>query len=136
MKNQKPYIVVAVLLAILAGIAIARYVQSWRAEARAKTTVTRMRMFMSVLHSEKPDGIEIASLRPLLAKYNRQEVELDGWHNPLVIELQVSPGDGSKHYRLISLGRDGKRGGCCTRSVRGDWNADAVLFDGHWLQAW
>lgn len=136
MKHKKPYIVVAVLLAILSGIAIVRYVQAWQAEARAKTTVTRMRQFMAVLHSEKPDDVESSSLRPLLVKYNRQEVELDGWHNPLVIELQASPDDGSRHYRLTSLGKDGKRGGCCTRSVHGDWNADAVLLDDQWLQAW
>ena len=38
-------------------------------------------------------------------------------------------------YRVISLGRDGRRGSCCQGRVA-DWDSDAVLLGDEWLQVW
>ena len=101
-----------------------------RQELLAKTTVTRMRMLMGVLDTEKPAAVAGPSdLRPLLEKYNRTECLEDAWGKPFVIEKE---GNG---YRVISLGRDGQRGSCCQGRVA-DWDSDAVLLGDEWLQVW
>jgi hypothetical protein len=51
------------------------------------------------------------------------------------INSTFEKGEGAE-YRVISLGRDGRRGTCCKRWVHGDWDADAILSERSWLQVW
>ena len=119
-------------LALLAVLAWgARFGLRLRQELKAKTTITRMSMLMGVLDTEKPAEVSgPAALRPLLEKYNRTECLEDAWGNPFVIEKEKSGA-----YRVLSLGRDGRRGSCCGGRVA-DWDSDAVLLGDEWLQVW
>jgi len=60
----------------------------------------------------------------------------DGWGNALVIEVRNPPSARHRSCRVISLGRDHRRGPCCIGSTGEDWDADAVAEGGHWLQVW
>jgi len=87
---------------------------------------------MGVLEAELPQHLDDESLRPLLAKYNRQECLRDGWRRRLLIERDQDP----RHpYTIISLGRYGRRGGCCRRWVY-NWDDNAVLSGMEWRQVW
>lgn len=102
-----------------------------RQELLAKTTVTRMRMLMGVLETERPAAVTGPSdLRPLLEKYNRTECLEDAWGRPFVVEVERGG-----TYRVLSYGRDGRRGSCCRGRVA-DWDSDAVLLGDEWLQVW
>lgn len=123
---------VIVLLAVLAwGVKSGVELQQ---KLRAKTTVTRMKMLMGVLQAERPVDVTGPSVRPLLEKYNRTECLEDAWGRPFVIEREAS-GAGAPVYRVLSYGRDGRRGPCCQHWVA-DWDSDAVLRGDEWLQVW
>jgi hypothetical protein len=100
----------------------------------AKRTTARMTWLMGVLDVEQPRHLDPYSLRQILAKYNRLDCQKDAWGRPFLIEHHEQAGDRVR-YVVVSLGRDGKRGGCCKKWVA-NWDDDAVLSGNEWLQVW
>jgi hypothetical protein len=86
----------------------------------------------SLLEEERPQRIDAATLRPLLAKYNRSASSEDAWGRPFVLERMH---EGQQGYIIISLGRDGRRGDCCKKWTD-NLDDDAVLSEDGWLQVW
>lgn len=134
LKRAVTYAVLAALLVSLAwGLTtLAVYVSN---QAKAKTTVTTMVKLASVIETAKPATSSEAALRRAIAKLEVRSVGLDdGWGNRLDVSIVDEADEYS--YTVRSFGRDGRRGGCCQRSVGRDWDADAVFADGEWLQSW
>jgi hypothetical protein len=127
MRKKATITLVALLLLLSVGVVYGLHVRN---RLRAKTTETRMKMLMGVLDSEQPRRLDTASLKEVVARYNRSEVLTDGWGQDLVVEQDQGG------YRITSLGRDGRRGSCCTARVHGQWDEDAVLSGQSWLQVW
>jgi len=123
-------------VALLAfGIGIISYVQETREHVRAKITTGRMLALYSELRAGEPERLDPESLYSFLDRVGRKEYARDGWGHPLTVE-RIKGEDGASHYRIVSLGRDGKTGSCCHRWTYDDWDADAVLLDDAWLQVW
>ncbi|MCG6964850.1 MAG: hypothetical protein LJE95_16490 [Acidobacteria bacterium] len=60
----------------------------------------------------------------------------DAWGNRFQIKVEPDA-SGQPHYTIRSYGADHRRGDCCSGFVyHRDWDADAVLKDGRWLQVW
>lgn len=124
---------IALLLLLVSGVR--RYLLT-RPETRAKITTTRMSRLMTLLRADEPATVTPGELATLLAKYGRSlEYLEDGWGRPLAVERLVSEPE-QVHYRITSLGRDGRPGKCCEKWVSEHWDEDAVLFDSDWLQVW
>lgn len=132
--RRPAWVVILALVAVTLVVWLAWISSEIRNELRAKTTETRMLLLMRVLEAEKPTRLDADSLLPLLPKTYGSESLIDAWGHPLLI--QSSSHDGRiKKYKIISVGRDGRRGGCCRKWVA-DWDDDAVLLGNEWLQVW
>ena len=120
-----------IALALLAGLvkAVLEYWQM-REPLRAKVTETRMRELMYILDSEQPLHTDPRSIRRLLESEKHPELAEDDWGTSFVIERNLQG-----KYVIISLGRDRRRGSCCTRWVN-NWDEDAVLSGDQWVQDW
>jgi hypothetical protein len=129
---------IAILMLLLLALGGMAFVigQDLLNKSRAKETVTHIRSISSLLQLERPPKVDAHYLSQMLAKYGvGKSYLLDGWNRPLMV--QIIPGrDGMRHYRVISLGRDGRLGTCCRRFLEQDWDEDAVIEDGAWKQAW
>jgi hypothetical protein len=127
-------IIVALALAVLAvgALSLGRDVIN---KARAKETVIHMRQVESLLLLDKPKFADGAYVSRLLAARGQDDYILDGWKHPIQVEVETDS-RGQPRYRVISLGRDGRRGPCCQRFTGFDWDADAILVDQDWLQVW
>lgn len=101
---------------------------------RAKISMIHMRRIESLLLLDRPRLVDEDYVRRLLAERGQAQYLLDGWGNPIQVELEIDDKDHPR-YKLISLGRDGKRGSCCSRFVE-DWDEDAILMSQDWLQVW
>ncbi|HEY0781756.1 MAG TPA: hypothetical protein VGE98_04815 [Thermoanaerobaculia bacterium] len=122
------------LAAAFAAVSVHK-VLDLRESGRAKLTESQMHQLAIVLSSEQTSDIDPASLRALSAKRGYPDYTRDGWGRDIGIEI-ATDAKGEKHYTLRSLGRDGKRGGCCAGRLKGRWDEDAVLADGEWAQMW
>jgi hypothetical protein len=132
-------LVFVALIAAACGLALSA-VRLWklREPMCAKITETHMKELMNELRLHEPEQPGGDSFRNTLAKDARLEVLKDGWGRQLVIERTVK--DSRSHYTIISLGRDGRRGPCCTPRVY-NWDDDAVLSGDavsgdQWQQIW
>jgi hypothetical protein len=130
-KVQVVMLIVGLTLVIFASYAAITVAN----RAKAKITMIHMRRLEALLLVARPAEISKAYLRGLLAPHGQEGYVLDGWGRPIEVSVEVDALSRS-HYRLVSLGRDGRRGACCNRFVGFDWDADAVLEDQHWLQVW
>ncbi len=122
---------VAILVSFVALLAWSS-VEYWRIREplHAKVTVTRMCELMYVLEDEQPTRTDAKSIRRLLEKERRPELAEDDWGTGFVVER-----NSQGKYVIISLGRDRRRGSCCTKWVS-SWDEDAVLSGNEWLQVW
>lgn len=110
------------------------YFYETRQRLKAKLTTTRMNQLADLLRAIEPEGIERAGLERLNTNARREPSSLeDGWGNPLLVERTNSE---PPRFRVISLGRDGKKGDCCQRWVHGQWDEDAILEGKDWKQVW
>ena len=102
---------------------------------RAKRSRVQVRTLANILELEKPPSISPEIVRELLGQYDRAGYEIDAWGNPL--EVSVLPSEtGEPKYRVISLGRDGQADTSFKRFVAGEWDRDAVMEAGEWIQVW
>jgi hypothetical protein len=132
--------VAAVLVAVLAPIG-AHYlggaIDLLRA-SKPRTTVARMRDLMGVLLSHEPKDLTPAALASLLESVGRSECKTDGWGSAFLIE-RIPSRNQEIIYRITSLGKDLKRGGCCRRWTD-SFEEDAVLESTPegmaWRQQW
>ncbi len=136
MKSRRnlALLLVIVLLVAAAYLLIKRGIEV-RDSLRAKVTATHMRQMATILRYEKPDSVEPEVLDRLMKKYDKDGYVLDGWRRRIDVKL-IATEENVTLYQLTSNGRDGKRGSCCVKFTNDDWDADAVLLDGDWLQIW
>jgi hypothetical protein len=82
-------------------------------------------------------AVDPDSMRALLRRYELPPIfSRDGWGHPFIIEMRRDGNTGSRHYRVIALGRSGKRSSCCRLRIYHDWDLNAVSEDARWLQLW
>jgi hypothetical protein len=130
------YLVLAGKLLTLALIAAGIYLgNKILNKSRAKITMVHMRRIESLLLLSQPRFVDEAYVRHLLAGRGQERYLFDGWQHPIQVEVEVDR-EGQPYYRVVSLGRDGRRGACCRRFAGFDWDADAVLMNQEWLQVW
>ncbi len=124
---------VGVTAAVLA--AAVQFVVWLTQKGHAKTTLFRMARLEAFLVTFQPADTTIASLLEV-ARREQYEVDFcDGWGNDFIVSVAPEP-EGRYAYTVRSLGRDGQQGACCTGVIRGQWDDDAVLSNGKWLQVW
>jgi hypothetical protein len=135
--QRRNRILLAVGIALVLAVPLAWWASRvWKLWIFSKptTTIGCMPNVTSILLAERPRDFDPESLAPLFAKYDREDCVRDGWGRPFVIEVSGIRGSDTA-FRVISLGRDGKRGPCCKAFVD-DWDDDAVLEGDVWVQRW
>lgn len=101
---------------------------------KVKNTETNIVYLGKALLDEKPANIDVATLEGLLKKNGHSKSVLkDAWGSQLLVEINLR--DDVNSYRVISFGRDKKRGSCCQKWVD-DFDSDLVWEDGKWLQSY
>ena len=105
-------------------------------KSKAKTTAFNMGRVDSVLRAYWPSDMSRPALAELMRKYDDPRFLVDAWGNEILVEMSQRSAGEAPSYTVRSLGRDGLRGPCCTGFVGHDWDADAMLRDGEWLQVW
>jgi general secretion pathway protein G len=131
-------LVVLVILALLAGIVLPRFLDRTKdaQRAAAKTQISHFKsaiqLYMLDNNGEPPttqQGLEALVQEPTTSprpvnwrKYleNQNLVPFDPWKNPYVY---VSPGPNGEDYLIVSYGADGKEGGS------GKYDADITSND-------
>ena len=107
-------------------------------ELKAKKTTANMMQFGIILSSMGTNHYDQGILTRLAQEQSGIEETKDAWGHELILE-NVDLEDGSTATRIISLGKDGRRGGCCQKWITG-WDSDAVLQvkddQTEWLQVW
>ena len=137
---RKPSVLtsVGIVVATVSLVAVGVFaVRTWRA-AQAKQTVTHMLSLYQILASAQPSSVDPESVAQVLndTGFPGRSVQ-DAWGHPFLIEIVPPPDDSSLYgYQIRALGRDGIEGPCCRGNVGNDWDADAVLRNGTWLQYW
>lgn len=127
-------------LVAAAGVAIALtwitfYTLKGRAKVKAYATMSYMGQIGNMLQIERPTQVSQEYIRGMLEKYDRISYFHDDWGNPFEFHVEHDR-MGRFHYSIRSFGRDGKPGACCSNDPSEDWDRDAVLADGQWLQRW
>ncbi len=99
----------------------------------AHTSMTNISLVGSILVQENPDIFDRDSIGRALDEYKHDEAVLvDGWGNPLILYVSNTT---PPSYLVMSLGRDGVRGGCCEKFTA-SLDSDLVWRDGAWLQVY
>ena len=144
-------LIVVAIIGILAAIAIPNLLTAMQ-RSKQKRTMADMRTIATAWEARATDTNKynaagavsiptkdagLSNLTYYLAPtYVKSFPTKDGWGNALVIEVRNPPSARHRSCRVISLGRDHRRGPCCIGSTGEDWDADAVAEGGHWLQVW
>jgi hypothetical protein len=118
------------------ALGIADHVRTTLVHVRAKTTAARMVRIMSYLEQDAPESLDPSSFKALLRRHGVERYFDDGWGRPFLVEGWWDRDTRSRHYRVTSWGRAGRRSPCCTRFVVHDWDRNAVMEDGEWRQLW
>jgi hypothetical protein len=113
-----------------------RFAYSTIQRVHAYTTQAYMTGISSLLADYKPQIRDSGSFRVFLRQHDREGYFRDGWGHHFVIETWTERGSRSYHYRIISLGRAGKRTSCCQATVGHNWDLNTVLQDDKWAQRW
>jgi hypothetical protein len=101
---------------------------------KMKRTVVAMRALNGWLVDTQPRSTSRSALEEILRDEGRQLSLADEWGHDFVIEV-VSPTKEISEYRIISVGRDGRRGSCCVKFTM-SLDDDAVMENGHLVQNW
>ena len=121
----------ASLMLLILGVLL--FWSTQRKRIQAKVTVTRMRETIILLQNH-PGPCDSECLRGLAEAHGKSGSLKDAWGSDLLIHMTTGPSS-PPSYEVRSLGRDGLKGGCCTRWVD-DLDEDAVIRDDTWLQLW
>ncbi len=131
----KRTIAVASLIVLLAaGLWAATSGYTLRQRLNAKASEGWMRNLWAVCESGSAHD-----LAGVLEECRRQGATCeprDAWGNEFIVERTQPRSDGSRGCRVISLGRDGRRGNCCAGNVGWRWDEDAVYEDARFVQDW
>lgn len=120
-------------VAILCSI-ITLFVLESQRELKAKETGTQLRQLSYyAMEVSETQPCDISCLKRVLAEHGRDEILIDSWGNPILLELKSRDGQVVYHFR--SFGSDGKKGRCCDKFVD-SYAEDAVIENGEWLQIW
>lgn len=122
----------ALALAVPSALFLKELHRAWSIGHYRLATMWCMDSLMSALAVEQPYFVNTDVLRTVGDKHGFVRCHADAWGNPF--EVEYAPG-ADPPYRIISLGRDGKRGSCCRYLVE-DVNEDAVRQGQEWLQVW
>lgn len=131
-KTAKTFALAVLLVCLAIG---ARELADLRDRTRAKRTAGDMRQLSVILRSENPPLLAPKDLQRLLAAKGYPDYSRDAWGRPIEVE-RIQRASAAPSYVLRSLGKDGRRGKCCQRWLKEDWDSDAVLQDDTWLQIW
>ncbi len=99
-----------------------------------KSTVVCVREVAGLLSLDQPTDVSPETVAAVLARHQYSKPPVDAWGHPFVIEVFRSP-DGLRHYRVTAVGRDGRRGSCCTPLVD-NLDDDVVFEDASPIQNW
>ncbi len=105
-RNLAALPIVASLLALLPNSFI-----GCSHKSEAKETVSAIRSVVAVIGVENLSSFEAAEAAVEDLKAHPEFIPVDGWGNPLLLELAPSP-DSDFLLRVISYGRDGVTGPC------------------------
>lgn len=106
-----------------------------REVAQAKVTVTNMARLHSFLEVFQPAVVDRQSLLELAVQKGTRVYLVDGWGEELRVSI-VGEQEGKRLYEVRSFGRDRTEGPCCRGLVGDEWDEDAVIRGGKWLQIW
>jgi hypothetical protein len=124
-----------ILLISLAGLYfVSTYLMLTVNRVRAYNTEAYMVRINMILAAAQPKLVDTTVFRELLRRNHAERYFLDGWGHPFVIECWKDSATRGNHYRIISLGRSGRRTSCCNRSLVHHWDLNIVMEDGNWLQ--
>lgn len=128
---------VVVTLAVFTTLAVVLLlVMRWSYDTRQRLYAKRTQSDMRVLWA-MCEASQASSLDEVLIACRREKFPCrarDGWGNKYIVEIR-SPSEKSRGCVIISMGRDHRRGRCCTSNVGWRWDEDAVLA-AEWLQTW
>lgn len=133
-RSQLGLSIIGALLLLAIGC-LSEYVYSTVNRLHAKVTEAHMTRVMNCLEALQPDHVDKESVHTTLRTWGIEYCYKDGWGRPLVIEMWRKK-DGTKHYRVVSLGRSGRRSSCCKLSAGHNWDINTVMEDGQWVQLW
>jgi hypothetical protein len=132
-KLRRRILLVLGLLALLAAVPAAMWAYTLRQRLNAKSTQSWLPSLWVMCVSS--DATDLAGVLAACREQGAACVPNDAWGNPFVVERLPSTSE-SPECRVISLGRDGNRGGCCQRNTGWLWDEDAVYSAGGWVQTW
>jgi hypothetical protein len=96
-----------------------------------------MRSVSNYLVADQLGSVDPDNIIALLRKYDLPATfSKDAWGHPFIFEMWRDSNAGLRHYRVIALGRSGKRSACCRLWIHHDWDLNAVSQDAQWLQLW
>jgi hypothetical protein len=128
---------VALLVFLFIGAyGIYSYIALTANRLRAKATAAYMVRINVYLTTDQPTSVDAASVRALLRRHQAEEYFRDGWGHPFAIETWKDKRNGLNHYRIVALGRSGKKSSCCNTSIGHNWDMNTVMEDGEWVQLW
>src|SRR6202000_48911 len=127
---------IALTICIAAALTWAAvYLSKERNKLKSYSTMTYMGQIGNMLQIERPARVSQAYILGMLKKYDRVSYFHDDWGRPFEFRVELDR-TGGFHYSIRSFGKDGKPGACCSSDASEDWDRDAVLADGNWLQRW
>lgn len=107
-----------------------------RREGYKTRTYIALRELSTLLSEMDPNEVKARGLEAVAREAGYQYYLVDGWNRPIELE---SPEQGPGALRLLSLGRDGRKGACCTEGVSSpeeDVVLDIIDSEVIWRQRW
>ena len=135
MVLRRVIVALAVAITVVVLAAVVQSVLWLNQKGHAETTVTRMARLETFLVAFQPADTTVTSLAELAKREHYGLDFRDGWGHEFAVSAASGP-NGRYIYTVRSFGRDGQPGPCCSGFLRGQWDQDAVLSNGRWLQAW
>jgi hypothetical protein len=133
-KNKQRMLVILAIfvVAVPRGLVLKELYRAWTIGHYGLSTMWCMNSLMSALAVEVSVVVNAEGLRKAGDKHGFEGCHEDAWGNPF--QAEHAPG-ADPPYLIRSLGKDGKRGPCCQRTVE-DWRDDAILRGSEWLRVW
>jgi hypothetical protein len=128
------YFALTVVLLIV-SFYVAMFIYHTVQRLHAYTTQAHMAELSGFLREYQPRIVDPASFLAFLRQHDKIVYFRDGWGHPVVVETWNDNASGPYHYRIISLGRSGKRSSCC-KAVGQNWDLNSVIENGKWVQVW
>ena len=123
------------LLALALGL-MAQCIVANLNRLHAYVTEARMVRIRTFLFEDQPRAVDSRSFLTLLKNHDAEDYFRDGWGRPFVIEMRSSADGRKNEYRIISLGRSGRRSACCIPMIDHNWDLNCVMDSKGWVQLW